>query len=476
MKTADELLALGKRDLKGLVSYTVRLQERLSILEQQHAQNSRNSSKPPASDGYKKPAPKAQRKKSDRKSGGQPGHKGHTLEAVEKPDHIVFHKVTFCPCGCGEDLSRHEVTHVERRQVFDLPQQKLEVTEHIVEFKVCPHSGKEVHAPWPNGVGAPVQYGVRFLAWLAYLCVQQLLPVERIGQICEDLFGQGVSDATVQAAVDKTNLSLAPFKAAVVNHILQSAVVHADESGTRVSNKLHWLHVLCTKWVTWYGIHVKRGKDAIAAFGILFLYRGILIHDCWASYLELSCSHGLCNGHILRELTFVYEELHQPWAGALHKLLLDINRTVSLYKEQNTPISSAEVKLCRRRYRALIRKGRLANPGVDPPRANKRRGRKKQTKPQNLLDRLEKYEAWVLAFLYDFRIPFTNNLAEQDIRMIKVKQKVSGCFRTMEGAQRFLSVRSYISTVRKNGLQVFPAIVSALSGDPFMPPLTSDLT
>lgn len=474
MKTAEELLALGRCDLHGLVSYTVILQGRLSALEEKDAQNSRNSSKPPSSDGYQKPAPKTQRKKSGKKSGGQPGHKGHTLEPVKNPDHTVVHKITLCPCGCGADLSRRPIVRVERRQVFDLPPQKLEVTEHVVEFKVCPRSGNEVHTPWPEGVDAPVQYGVRFIAWLAYLCVQQLLPVERIGQMCEDLFGQGVSDATVQAAVSKTDLSVAPFKAAAVNHILQAEVAHADESGSRVMGRLHWLHVVSTKLATWYGIHAKRGREAIASFGLLLAYKGTLVHDCWTSYLELSCSHGLCNGHILRELTFVHEELHQSWAGALHKLLLDMKQVVREHKDRKKTLSPAEFSLWRRRYRVLIRKGRFANPQAASPPGHKKRGRKKQTKPQNLLDRLEKHEAWVLAFLRDFRIPFTNNLAEQDIRMIKVKQKVSGCFRTIEGAQRFLSVRSYISTVRKNGLQIFPSIVSALNGNPFMPPVTAN--
>lgn len=473
MKTADELLSLGRRNLPELVNYCMTIQERLCALKEKDAQNSQNSSKPPSSDGYQKPQPKSERKKSGKKSGGQPGHKGHTLNPVEKPNHTVFHTITICPCGCGADLSRRKAVRVERRQVFDLPPQKLEVTEHVVEFKVCPQSGNEVHAPWPEGVDAPVQYGVRFIAWLAYLCAQQLLPVERIGQMCEDLFGQGVSDATVQAAMNKTDRSLAPFKAAVVDHILQSDVAHADESGARVKSKLHWLHVVCTKLVTWYGIHAKRGREAIASFGILLAYQGILIHDCWASYLELSCKHGLCNGHILRELTFVHEELHQSWAGALHKLLLDMKQAVTEHKDRNKALTPKVLSLWRRRYRALIRKGRLANPKTAPPPGQAKRGRKKQTKPQNLLDRLEKHEAWVLAFLRDFRIPFTNNLAEQDIRMIKVKQKVSGCFRTMEGAERFLAVRSYISTVRKNNLQIFPAIVSALNGNPFMPPVSA---
>ena len=473
MKTADELLSLGRRRLPELVSYTLSLQERLGALEGTLAQNSRNSSKPPSSDSYGKPAPKSQRKKSGKKSGGQPGHKGHTLKPVEKPDHTILHKITLCPCGCGADLSRRKAVRVERRQVFDLPPQKLEATEHVVEFKICPCSGDEVHAPWPKGVDAPVQYGVRFIAWLAYLCVQQLVPVERIGQICLDLFGQGVSDATVQSAVNKTGISIAPFKAAAVNHILQSDVAHADESGSRVMGKLHWLHVVCTKLVTWYGIHAKRGQEAIAAFGLLLVYKGTLIHDCWASYLELSCGHGLCNGHILRELTFVHEELHQIWAGALHNLLLEMKQVVDAHKGRNKTLRPAQLSRFTRRYRALLRKGRRANPQTAPPPGPKKRGRKKQTKPQNLLDRLEKHEAWVLAFLRDFRIPFTNNLAEQDIRMIKVKQKVSGCFRTMEGAERFLAVRSYISTVRKNELQIFPAIVSALNGNPFMPPVST---
>lgn len=465
MKTADELLALGRRNLTDLVNYCLILQEQL-------AQNSRNSSKPPSSDGYQKPAPKTERTKTGKKSGGQPGHIGYTLNRVQKPDYTVLHKLTLCPCGCGADLSRRPVIRLERRQVFDLPPQKLDVTEHVVEVKVCPISGSEVHAPWPKGVNAPAQYGLNFQAWLAYLSVQQLLPVERIGQMCADLFGQSVSDATVQSAVQTTDLSLAPFKDAVVLNIQQSSVAHADESGVRVNHKLHWLHVVSTKRVTWYGLHAKRGMEAIAFFGILLAYQGALIHDCWMSYLELGCKHGLCNGHILRELTFVHEVLHQPWAGALHKLLLNMKEAVVEHKDRNTVPSPAELSLWHRQYRALIRKGRAANPPSIAPPIHRKRGRKKQTKPQNLLDRLEKHEPFVLAFLHDFRIPFTNNLAEQDIRMIKVKQKISGSFRTIKGAESFLAIRSYISTARKNGLQIFPAIVSALKGDPFIPSVT----
>lgn len=473
MKTADELLALGRRHLPGLVDYCLSLQEQYHALAQTLAQNSRNSSKPPSSDGYQKPAPKSERTKSDKKTGGQPGHAGHTLKPVDKPDHANLIPVTLCPCGCGADLSRRPVLRLERRQVFDLPVQKLEVTEHITEVKLCPASGNEVQAPWPEGVNAPVQYGVRFLAWLAYLSVQQLLPVERIGQMCADLFGQRVSDATVQAAVHAAHEALTPFHDAVVEHIRQSPVANTDESGVRVNKKLHWLHVISTKFVTWYGVHAKRGREAIEAFGILLAYQGILIHDCWAPYLELLCKHGLCNAHILRELTFVHEQLHQPWAGELHRLLFNMNLDVDEHKTHNTNLTQAELSLWHRRYRALLRKGRAANPTTASPLLPKKRGRKKQTKTQNLLNRLEKHETWVLAFLHDFRIPFTNNLAERDVRMIKVKQNISGSFRTLRGAESFLAIRSYISTVRKNGLPIFPAIVSALTGCPFIPSLSS---
>src|SRR3990172_1841381 len=268
MKTADELLALGRCNLLELVDYCLTLQEQYSAMAQQLAQNSQSSSKPPSSDGYQKPAPKTERKKSEKKSGGQPGHTGHTLKPVEKPDYTVLHTINWCPCGCGADLSRRPIIRLERRQVFDLPLQKLDVTEHVVEVKVCPQSGKEVHAPWPEGVNAPVQYGVRFLAWLTYLSVQQLLPVERIGQMCADLFGQGVSDATVQAAVHATALSLVPFNEAVVEHIRQSSVSHTDESGVRVNKKLHWLHVVCTKLVTWYGIHAEGCNSFAPSLGM----------------------------------------------------------------------------------------------------------------------------------------------------------------------------------------------------------------
>jgi transposase len=473
MKTPEELLELGQRDLPGLIGYCIVLQDQVITLTQQIAQNSRNSSKPPSSDGYDKPQPKSLRMKTGKKTGGQPGHAGHTLQQVNDPDHIVVHRLTLCSCGCGADISAYPVVRYDKRQVFDLPPKKIEVTEHRAEVKVCPNTGKETCATWPENVSAPVQYGPNFLAWLAYLNVQQLLPCRRIGQMCADEFGLQISDATIQTAVIVVEQSLSAFHSAVIQQLQQAAVVHADESGIRVENKLHWLHVLSTEHLTWYGVHSKRGREAMDAFDILPHYQGTLIHDCWAPYFELPCQHGLCNGHILRELTFIYEELNQPWAYALCNLLLEMNRAASDHKTHGTDFSQEELLLWHDRYKELIEEGLAANPAVPASSHRKKRGRKKQTKAQNLLARLQKHKTWILGFLYNLLIPFTNNQGEQDIRMIKVKLKISGCFRTYTGAQRFVSIRSYVSTVRKNHMQIFPAIVSAIMGKPFIPSLYS---
>jgi transposase len=462
MKTDDELLAWGQDDLHGLVSYC-------SDLQKQVAQNSQNSSKPPSSDGYAKPKPKSLRKKTGRKPGGQSGHIGHTLQQVDNPDYTVVHKLAMCSCGCNSDISSSPVVGYETRQVFDLPPQKFEVTEHRAEVKVCPNTGKKVCAAWPEDVSAPVQYGPNLLAFLVYLNVQQLLPYQRIGQICADLFGLRVSDATIQAAIIAAKQSLATFQVELIQQIQEAPVVHADESGIRIENKLYWLHVLSTEHLTWYEVHCKRGREAIDSFDILPHYRGTLIHDCWAPYFELQCQHGLCNGHILRELTFVHEELHQPWAKTLCDLLVEMNRVANDHKNQGIDFTQDELLTWHCRYNELIEQGRAANPAIPTPSSRKKRGRKKQTKAQNLLNRLEKYQTWVLAFLDNRLVPFTNNQGEQDIRMIKVKLKISGCFRTITGAQCFVSIRSYISTIRKNSLQILPALSSAIIGKPFIP-------
>jgi len=463
MKSAAELLDMGRENLESLVAYCLTLQESLSL-------TSRNSSKPPSTDGYLKPAPKSLRVKTGKKTGGQPGHTGATLNKVEKPDIIEVHPLSNCPCGCNSDLSKEPVLSYENRQVFDLPPQKLIVTEHRVEIKCCPISGKLVNAPWPKDVTAPVQYGADFLAWLVYLNTQQFIPFARISQMSFDLFGQKVSEDTIIAAIKNMDKELEPFAEAVKEQLAQAPVLNADESGLRVEGKLHWIHVLSTIWLTWYGVHPKRGSEAVDAFGMLPKFVGRLVHDCWQTYLGLSCLHALCVAHLIRELIFIHEECEQTWAKSLVDLFLDMNRKREEQKMIATEFSPDCLEKWHQQYQAILRDGRTANPPIiAPPDAPKKRGRKKQTKAQNLLDRLEEHENWILAFLHDFKIPFTNNLAEQDIRMIKVKQKVSGSFRTLEGAERFAKIRSYISTARKQGRSILESLKAAITGNPFIP-------
>jgi transposase len=463
MKTAAELYDLGLRDLHALVAYTLTLQESAAL-------NSRNSSKPPSTDGYAKPKPKSLRGKSGKKTGGQPGHPGTTLKPAEIPDKTEVHPLSSCPCGCGSDLSGQPILAYESRQVFDLPPQKLMVTEHLVEVKRCPISGKLVHAPWPVDVTAPVQYGPNFLAWLVYLNTQQFIPLARIDQMSFDLFGQHVSQDTILNAMKSVGLELLPFAEAIKKLLLLEPVVGGDETGLRVENKLHWLHILSTETMTWYGVHQKRGQEALDFFAILPDFKNRLVHDCWQTYLDLPCLHALCNAHILRELVFIHEECQQVWAKSLFDLLLDMNKKREEQKLVASCFPPERLLEWHQQYQGILELGREVNPPIIPAADTpKKRGRKKQTKAQNLLDRLENHEDSVLAFLHDFQVPFTNNQSEQDARMMKVKQKVSGCFRTFEGAELFARIRSYISTVRKHGRSILKELKAAIIGNPFIP-------
>jgi transposase len=445
------------------------LQGRMKALEARLAQNSANSHRPPSSDGYIKPAPKSLRKPSRRNSGGQNGHPGATLPPAAKPDRVVVHRLKRCPCGCGANLRKRPLLRHETRQVFELPPQKLVVTEHRAEVKLCPASGREVSAAFPADVNAPTQYGPRFSAWLVYLRGQQLIPLERVSQMCADLFGRLVSEATVQTAVAQAHQALAGFEAAAADLITQAPVAHADETGLRVAGSLHWLHVVSTKTLTWYGVHRRRGGEAIGDFALLARFAGRLIHDCLSAYFDLNCRHGLCNAHLLRELTFLFDVQRQKWAKRMLDLLLRMRQAVEVHKARDAPWPLRQQAAWTAKYRALLREGFAENPLPKPPRGPRPRGRPKHTKAQNLLLRLEQHESSVLAFLHDPRVPFSNNQAEQDLRMMKVQQKISGAFRTLDGARMFARIRGYLSTVRKNQRNVFQELVAALAGRPFMP-------
>jgi transposase len=407
------------------------------------------------------------RTRSGRKSGGQTGHPGHTLARVEHPDHVVPLSVTACPCG-ADDFTNADVLGEERRQVFELPVPRLTVTEYRAEVKRCRHCGRTVRAPFPDGGTAPAQYGPRFRALLVYLHHGQLLPAHRVAQLCLDLFGQPVSEAVLFEATRDCHEQLAPFETAVIERRRAAPVLHVDESGLRVAGRLHWLHVASTDRETFYGVHAKRGQAATDHFGILPQFTGRLVHDFWRPCFRCLCEHGLCNQHLLRELKFLFEEQQHGWAWALSNLLLEMKALADRQRPHAAQLTAAQKAPYLARCRNLLAAGRAANP--PPARApTATRGRPKQTKAQNMLDRLEQYESAVLAFLHDLRVPFTNNQAGRDIRMIKVRQKISGCLRTLTGAQHFARIRAYLSTARKHGLDLLQTITRALTGQPFLP-------
>lgn len=469
MSRRRQLWKLARTCLSALIALLLRLESRVRQLERQVqalqgrlALTSRNSSKPPSSDGLAKPTPKSLREKSGRRRGGQPGHPGRTLQPVEEPDHLVAHRLGTCPCGLcqGRSLRDLPVVGYEKRQVFEVPVKLLEVTEHRAEIKRCPVSGRLVTAAFPESIEAPAQYGPRFRGLMIYFNNRQFIPYDRLTEVSEDVFGQPLSEATVVRANQRVYRNLAPFEQEVKGLLPQAALVHADESGLRVAGKLHWLHVVCTPWLTFYGVHGQRGRDAMDELDILPHCHGWMLHDHLKAYFTYQdCLHALCNEHHLRELKFLYEEQQEAWAQELSTFLLDAKKQV----EQHGVLQEREFKQALARYHAILAKGRRRHP--------RRQGKQAQSKAANLLDRLEDYDLSVLAFLFDPDVPFTNNQGERDIRMEKVRQKISGCFRTLHGARVFARIRSYISTCRKQGRNIMDELENAVRGKPFIPSL-----
>lgn len=443
---------------------------RIEELEDQIAKNSGNSGKPPSSDGYERPAPKSSRKRSGKKSGGQVGHPGHTLKAVEKPDKVEVHPVTRCG-HCRTWLKKEKALGVEKRQVFDLPKIKFEVTEHQAEIKVCPHCQKTTKGQFPLGISQATQYGKKIKSQMAYFHQYQFLPLKRAKEMFQELYGQTIAEGTILAACEEIAQQVEPANKAIKEHLTyKTSVEHFDETGLRVETVLHWLHVASTNRLTYYGFHKKRGKEGMDAIGILPNFSGRAIHDGLPVYSRyLNCQHGLCNAHHLRSLDFLQERYPQPWVTELKELILETKATVDKEKERlKTRLSPKTIERFTARYDATLRKGFRANPA---PRLEglAKRGRPKQSYARNLLGRLSSQKEAVLAFMYDFNVPFDNNQAERDIRMMKVRQKISGCFRSKRGAEIFCAVRGYISTARKNHRTVLDVLSSAFDGHPFIP-------
>ena len=443
-------------------------EQRVQTLEEQVAKDSHNSHKPPSSDGLSKPRPKSLRPKSERPTGGQPGHPGHTLRMVEKPDRIVPHRVERCS-GCGRSLAGQEPERVERRQVFDLPEPRLEVTEHQAEVKTCP-CGCVNRAAFPPEAAAPVQYGPRVKSVAVYLGEYQLLPFDRLAEIMRDLFAcESFSEGTLANFKADCSRRLEPVEATIRDLATDAPVAGFDETGVRATGSLHWLHTVSTRLLTWYYAHKRRGREAIDAAGILADYRGRAIHDCWKSYFDYGCDHGLCNGHLLRELIFLWEQQSQKWAKAMIDHLLAIKKAVATASSAGlTALPPSDQERFLRGYERIVQAGYEQNPAATP-HGPKRRGRRKQSKARNLLDRFGAHSDSVLAFMRDFAVPFDNNQSERDLRMMKLRQKISGTFRSFQALVNFCRIRCYVSTARKNGLNALYALRRVFLGNPFVP-------
>jgi transposase len=454
-----------------LVQTILLLAERIQVLEDQLARNSNNSSKPPSSDGLKKPAPKSQRKRHDKKTGGQPGHEGHTLKAVAHPQYLRVHTVEYCH-QCQANLEKVKASKVEKRQVFDLPPLQVEVTEHRAEIKGCPHCGAKTQASFPAGVTQPVQYGKGIKSLAVYLNHYQMLPLERVSETFADVFGHKLAEGSILAAGEEVAKQVQSVMKAIKKHLTKDeAVVHFDETGTHINGKLHWFHSASTERLTYYHAHAKRGKEASDEIGILPDFKGRAVHDGWKSYFRYtSIRHALCNVHHLRELSFLEERYPQGWETQMKDLLLEIRQSIKQVQDQQANLSAGQLSAFEQRYDTLIEQGLQANPLSPPPEDQpKKRGKVAKSPSRNLLERLQEHKKAVLAFMYDFKVPFDNNQAERDIRMMKVKMKVSGGFRSMKGAETFCSVRSYLSNARKNGQRMLEVLRMAINGKPYCP-------
>jgi len=467
--------ALEALDKEALVEIILNQGEQLAglasavrALENQIAKDSRNSSQPPSSDGLKKPVPKSQRGKSGKAGGGQEGHSGQTLKAVVEPDAVVVHPVTRC-AHCQADLQSVAVRAVEKRQVFDLPDVVLAVTEHQAEHKACPDCGHLNTAVFPDEVTQPTQYGPRIRAQMVYFHSGQFIPLARTADVIQDLYGQSVSEATLIAAVAETARRVRPVTEAVRAYLITTPeAVHLDETGARVGGKLHWLHSAGNPHATLYVIHPKRGSDGMDALGVLNARQGWCVHDGWKAYFKYAVRHALCNAHHLRELTFIDEQYHQQWAADLRHWLCRIKTSVDSARQSgHTALPLDQTAYFRLKYDRLLNAAECEISASLPPTSGHS---PKNNPPTNLLNRLREGSNQVLAFMTDFDVPFLNNAAERDIRMVKVQQKVSGGFRTLPGAALFCIVRSYIATARKNGQSALTVLTQALRAAPYSPP------
>lgn len=430
------------------------LEARIVVLEQRLGKDSQNSHKPPASDGLRR-RPRSERKPSQRPQGGPIGHQGHTLDLVATPEVVVHHHPSQC-AHCTRDLSQTPGQVLERRQVFDLPPLRMQVTEHQVVRVQCPHCGQATDGVFPPTVSGRTQYGPELRALAVYLRIQQLLPVERTAEVLTAMTRQPIAEASI-LSWEQAASTAAVFPLEGVRLALQrEPVLHADETGGRIGKTLHWVHVHSTRLLTLFGWHAQRGREGSGSLGVLEHFHQTLVHDRWESYWQFACRHALCHAHLQRDLQAVYEATPDAWVLDLKTLFLDMHQATEEWRVRG-PMPAEERTTWETAFWRLVERGEAAHP-IQPGT--------KQSEATNLLRALREHSDEVLAFLRDLQVPFTNNQAEQDVRMVKVQQKVAGCWRTEDGATAFCRLRSVISCVRKRGRDILDALSSLVTGRP----------
>ena len=445
------------------------LQVRIAELEARLGQNPRNSSRPPSSEGYAKPRSpsRAEQQAAGRKPGKQPGSRGAFLRQVEDPDAVINHAPVEC-CGCGALLIGAPVVGTARRQVFDLPTSRVQVVEHRLQRRSC-GCGVVTTAPAPAGVGAPAVYGPRLRALAVYLLHAQHLPLARTAILFREVFDLPVSEGFLTQLLTDAGTATGRFVAQARAELIAAPVAHFDETGVRVDGRLRWLHSASTERLTLLGVSAHRGGLGIDALGVLPAFTGVAVHDGWAPYPRYDgAEHALCNAHHLRELTAVLDrDPTQTWASDLAELLVEAHRAACAARAGGQAALDRHVLAWLQiRYDELITAAKIAHPA--PPPTGKR-GAPRLGATGGLIKRLDTRRDQVLRFATDLTVPCTNNQAERDLRMAKLQMKISGCWRTFSGAETFCALRSYLSSVRKNGIGVLDALSTLLRGDPWLP-------
>lgn len=464
ISACHDLILKQQQQINDLQRQVAHLSLNQTELTERLNKNSRNSNKPPSSDGYAKPVSKpAFARKKGGKRGGKPGHRGKTLEICEQPDH--FNEILPQKCSCGQLLDKDSARVIEVRQVFDLPVPKLEVTEHIVLGCTCPKCGAYNQGEFPEGVNARLQYGAGVRALMVLLNVGFKLPVKKTQLLFADLFAYAINAGTVINATLKCFDQLEASEQATRKSLVQSLVNHFDETGLRVQGALYWLHTCCNGLFTYLFVHAQRGKTALqdAAVSILPNFKGWAVHDCWDSYFKIPGSrHAICGAHLIRELVAL-EEKGVQWASWFRRYLLTLYHLSAQGKQA---LDATQQKKALSLFEKIWEQADLLEPPPEKP-PNKR-GRPKATKGRNLLGRLQKHRSAVLAFAFHAEVPFTNNQAERDLHPAKTKQKGTGCFRTLEGAQIYARIFGFISTARKHQSSVFNELKLAFEGKTFL--------